>query len=395
MLRLRDTFRLFVVLAFMMAGGLHHSALAQATADFRQDFPPVYTETPMGVNLQTGTFRYFPFSLAIGPFNVQRGFNQSGFSQTGYLYWTSRRTAAGGVMDIVTVKLGETELKFYSNYLAWTSAAVSWKLERTATGYRLTSRDGTIYTFLPHPSQPASGYPNPNAVIDSIRYPDGHMITIRYSATGRLRYMRSSQGYALIYDYNGDNSVVRACGYNLAQTYVTEASTCAGAALVVTLNYVPSSITPINAEWIYPDWIHNAIAPWLAITPSMRLASVVDVRGGVSTLNYTSAGYLACMTLPNASTCEFTNVYGPQPGELAGLTKKIRCESRRQPTARSILIIMSSRFQAMMPRPVMRVVANIERIVGEWTWFFGAGQLRKRPVAHFVCTRRRPERVRI
>lgn len=293
--------------------------------DFRDSFPPVFTETPMGVNLQTGTFRYFPYSLSIGPFQLQRGMNQSNLPFLGNVWVHSISTSGGVSQDIVTVKIGQTKLDFYlhqNGIIPWSSAAVPWKLERLTSSYRLTSRDGTIYTFTTHSSQPPSGYPLPNATIDSVQYPDGQLITVRYSAAGQLRFVRSSLGYALVYDYGVAPSALTICGYNLATIFADETSTCAASPLKVTLGFSSISGTPVRGSEAarFPWMLASEGSPW-ASSGDYLLTSITDVSGHVSTVTYTPSKLVQCVTMPASTVCEFTNVYGPQAGELPALTK--------------------------------------------------------------------------
>lgn len=319
---IRSIWGLFLFAAILV--GSTGSTMAHAQ-DFRDEFPRVFTETPMGVNLQTGRFRYFPFSLSIGPFQLQRGFNQSGLPFLGRVRHRNLQTVNGGSQPLTTVEMGDSQLDFYqseTSVIPWNSAAVPWKLERLTNSYRLTSRDGIIYTFTTHPSQPPSGYTQPNATIDSIQYPDGHVITVRYSSAGHLRFVRSSLGYALIYDRGSSPASVTVCGYNLAVTFADENSSCAASTQKVILGYTAISGTPArNSDAAALPWIQaSSGTPWVNGGDYM-LTSVTDVSGHVSTASYTANKQPLCMTFPASTVCEFTNVYGPQPGELAALTK--------------------------------------------------------------------------
>lgn len=109
-LELLRKFGFGLILAVAAWGG---GAMGQPSIDYRHDFPPVFTETPMGVNSQTGKFRYHPYSIAVGPFTLQRGFNQSDFAFLGRIYAATQRTAGGGQMTLVHVALGESRMEFF------------------------------------------------------------------------------------------------------------------------------------------------------------------------------------------------------------------------------------------------------------------------------------------
>ena len=151
--------------------------------------------------------------------------------------------------------------------------------------------------FAPIPGYNGGGYPLPKAKPLSVVYADGQRIDISYSAAAEETLLVSNQGYALRYESLSNGTVVKLCGFNLAQTFVQSSTSCSGALQTVTLNY----------EIVSPDY--------------KRLTSVVDVEGRTSTLSYTANNFFQCMTLPDSTTCEFSNIYGTQPGEPVGLTK--------------------------------------------------------------------------
>lgn len=272
----------------------------------------------MGVNMQTGKFRYHPYGISVGPFVLQRGFNQADFPFLGRLYTITKQAAGGAQMPVTTVALGESKLEFTrssqtGNFLAWSSAAQGWHLAYNGSVYTLSDKTGAVYTLAPVPGYDGfQGYTVPRAKPLSVQYADGHRIDITYNGLAEELLLKSNRGYALRYERDGTGTQVKVCGFNLTTVFVNESTPCAGALQTVTLNYQIMSADFKN------------------------LISVVDVEGRTSTLQYAAPGpvcepqstptqcsmaYLQCMTFPNSSTCEFTNVFGPQPGEITQLTK--------------------------------------------------------------------------
>lgn len=268
------------------------------------------TSTPMGVNLQTGRFVYFPYSFEMGPFVLRRGFNQTGYSFVGIAIWRTVPTAGGGAQPVMSIYLGATsiptpsdtgnanKIDFVSDnnggFIWWSSNAQGYRLQRLGAGYQLTDRSGNLYYFS---DIPGTGFGTPNGRSTLVTYADGTTVALEYDTSNRLKFMKNNRGYAVLYEYLGGGTQQKICGFNLAYTYANASSTCASSSHVVTLNtsILPSGETQIN--------------------------SVVDLAGLTSNLSYVGNGLLQCMTLPNSSTCEFINSYGPQPGEPTQLTK--------------------------------------------------------------------------
>lgn len=293
------------ILIGLQAGPMSSSATA---ADFRAEFPPQYTDTPMGVNLQTGKFRYWPYSFAMGPFQLERGFNKSGLPYLGRTFVRTLPTAAGIGMPVRTASLGDMLMDFYSGqngYIWWSHTSVGWKLKADNPGFTLTDKSGTTYKFTEY----GSSNP-PQARVTLITYADGSTISVSYDASDRVTYLESNRGYAVRFEHLSGGAQLKICGFNRTVTYTTASTACSGSSYVVTVNN-----TIMTGGYLRPD-------------------SVVDMAGLTSTLTYTGdegpipnstpgsiAGLLQCMTLPGSSTCEFNNTYGPQPGEPTILTK--------------------------------------------------------------------------
>jgi hypothetical protein len=300
--------------AFMVAAGLCLSLLDvnPAFADFRDDFPQILTMSPLGVNLQTGRFHYMSPDLSIGSFNVQSRWNNGGgvdtswamtptsflgigLSLRGWMYWTTKNTFGGGQMTMVKFLIGEKSLGFAVTgtppnhvFMPWDSGTEGWKLVKSGTSYILTNASGDTYTFIDHPAFPTTGYLDKEKLLGTMVTADGGRLDYTYGSSGQILNVQSNRGYAIVYQYDSAASKVHLCGFNTTQTYVNASTTCSGSALKVTYNFVSNGT-------------------------SYELQSIVDVRGGTSSLTRTG-GLVSCITLVNSSTCKLQNSYGPQPG---------------------------------------------------------------------------------
>lgn len=295
-------------LVALQLGALPNAASA---ADFRAEFPPQFTETPLGVNLQTGRFRYWPYSFSMGPFQLERGFNKSGFQFLGRTYVrTLQRPSGLGPVTVRTVTLGDLTMDFYwvvvSGAYSWYSrTADGWRLQNDNPGFTVVDAAGTVYKFTEYGSNSP-----PKARVTLITYADGSTVNVSYDASDRVTYLESNRGYSMRFEYLSNGAQLKVCGFNRSVTYTTASTSCSGSTYLVTINN-----TIMSGTYLRPD-------------------SVVDLAGLTSTLTYageegpgptSTPGYIGglvqCMTLPGSGTCEFTNVYGPQPGEAPQMTK--------------------------------------------------------------------------
>lgn len=261
--------------------------------DFRSTFPPQFTETPLGVNIQTGKFRYWPYTFQMGPFVLERGFNRSDFPFLGIAYWHSVQTAGGNPMSLFAVKLGETRLDFSRNqdgtYLAWTAPTIGWLLQRSGAGHLLTDKSGNTFYFSDFGSAGSDFTPGGRATLAT--YADGSNIAITYDANNRVQWLQSNRGYGVRVEVLAGGAQVKMCGFNLAAVNADANTSCSASNYTVTTN-------------------NTALGDG-----TLRLDSYVDVAGKTSTVSY-AGGQVQCITMPNSSTCEFTNTYGTLPGEV-------------------------------------------------------------------------------
>ncbi|MDP9421338.1 MAG: hypothetical protein M3Q19_00635 [Pseudomonadota bacterium] len=269
------------------------SATASA-ADFRAEFPPQYTDTPLVVNLQTGKFRYWPYTFSTGPFQLERGFNKSDLQFLGKTYVRTLQTVNGAGQPVRTVSIGDLTMDFVSGsngYVWWSTTSVGWKLKADNPGFTVTDASGTTYKFTEYGSDSP-----PKARVTLVTYADGSTINVTYDSSDRVTFFESNRGYAMRYEYLSGGAQVKVCGFNRTITYATATTSCSASAYSLTLNN-----TILTGGFLQTN-------------------SVVDVAGLTSTITYVG-GLMQCMTLPNSSTCEFNNTYGPQPGEATIMTK--------------------------------------------------------------------------
>lgn len=334
------------VVALLLAG----TSAASMAEDYRLNFPPLMTMSPKSVNIQTGRFELSRDEFSIGPLaadlkmSVELNNDTWSFPTTdtaqknirsthpanaiakslrGALIFDTVPTLFGGTMSVIWVDIGDSRLMFTvaqsGNISVWNVAAKGWSLAQSGSDYIATFRNGDRYTFSDHPAIPTQNGKR-NKVLVSKVSADGHRLDYSYGANAELRLIRSNYGYGLLLDYNAGAQTITACGYNLAQTFVNESSSCAAAGI---------------------KKVYGFSSP-----AGYRLTSVTDSSNGVTGLQYTADyGLLRCITLVNSSTCEIENFFGPQPGELIGLTHLDQV--RRQVTATGATWLYRYQFGAV------------------------------------------------
>lgn len=158
--------------------------------------------------------------------------------------------------------------------------AYSGSLGLTGSAYVYVDKDGNIYTF--NPSVDAGGTIGGNTYsqrIDNIVFANGRAQKFYYDANKNLKLVTDSTGYAILFDIGSNGFVADACAIDLARTYVTTTSTCAGQALKTTYQY-------------------NA-------TP--QLSSFTDALGNTTAYTYgglENSGDLICVQPPTSSGCK-------------------------------------------------------------------------------------------
>ena len=274
--------------------------------------PKQMTLSPLGVDLSDGRFSYKATDLSIGPFTLERSF-LGGNTIDGSDYFGPNWTHNHAVYvvekdrvkrDGVYVVLGRSVVHFTAygttgTYNCTNPDCDGATLALANGAFVYTDAQGNVYTFNPSvsPFPPYHNISPPlrNQRVARIDHADGHTLTYTYSGQ-QLRQIASNYGYALVFESAGaGNSISKACGYNRAVTYVTAATTCAGAALAVSYGYGPSA----------------------------NLASVVDVLGRSWGYDYGALPMqLTCVRQVNSSACQVANVYasGGRPREVSRQT---------------------------------------------------------------------------
>lgn len=238
--------------------------------------PKVITSSPTGVNMIDGTYTTSVDDLSIGSLTLQRSY--LGGQETSNHYfgpnWTHNfdiymkyRAASLNHEATTTMVIGREKFVYYGppQSAVPQSDETDTSFQVISSNYVFTNRYGVVYTIF-------SGSGNVN-----IRYPSGRTIDI-VRVNNLPKLITSNDGSAILFDYTG-SSISAACAFNLSQTYVSTASTCASAALKTTYQYTSGNLT-----------------------------GATDVMGNQASYSYGSGG-LACLTDPGTPTCKITNYY--------------------------------------------------------------------------------------
>lgn len=267
--------------------------------------PKVYTMTPGGVSLADGSFTFTEIDLVVGDLQLER-FHLGGrrdpndpffgprMSHNFDIYVAPNHKTRCDEMACMTfmkpiVHMGtsasgtyvETMAPNYSMTVGNLDASSGTLTHTPGNPYVYTDADGNVYTFST--SVAARGTTSSSRRVQNIVFANGRRRDFAYNSDGDLKTVVDSTGYAIVFDYAAVGRVSAACGYNLAQTYVTVASSCTGATLKVQYGY--------SAE----------------ATP--KLVSVTNVTGDVTSYTY-DRNEIACVKPPGFASCKISNVYG-------------------------------------------------------------------------------------
>ncbi|MFA6113955.1 MAG: hypothetical protein WC729_08175 [Sphingomonas sp.] len=281
--------------------------------------PKVMTMTPTGISISDASYNYNVTDLSIGTLTLERFYHMSpGTALDPDAMFNGMRTSNNFDIFVTPNYVPATGLPFnipaHSRPIVHMGSAASGVYRQTnftttptvipnsgeaengvlqfvsASTYIYTDQSGTVYTF--NPAVPVVGvnagvYSSRAQRIGTIAYPDGRVRSFSYNASGQLKMVADSTGYAIVFDYgstsSSDMKITAACGFDLSQNYVTASSTCSGATLKVAYGYTGNLLT-----------------------------SVVDVTGQTTSYAYSSAyvsTYLSCITPPGYSTCKVANNY--------------------------------------------------------------------------------------
>ena len=277
-------------------------ALAQPQPDERQSFPQVDTMSPLGVNMQTGRFIEQGVDFQIGPLVVDHYFTfRSGptggirsprsyaTSLRGFGYIVDNSASGSTTSPVGHVQLGTLRVSFdrlaSGSWFPRDSANTGWKMVDDGSDWILTNKSGEEYHLAQHPALASS-----ERVLMTKTSASGHQLQYSYNSSGRLVGVTSNRGFKVVFEYSGTStsSTVVVCGYNLASTPGASANSCASSDLKATYVYGTNGIS-----------------------------SITGVDQSVVNFTHHSTGGIACITLPNSSTCRIQNqFYTPPPGGL-------------------------------------------------------------------------------
>ena len=314
-----------LALAFLCSTAFNCAAPAYADTT-RDRMPQIYTMTPMGVNIQSGTFVHSETDFTIGSLSFVRAwrsvpsvgtpfspiYDHHSFGGWNHNYGFAARwhpTINDGVEIYADGKV--YQFRWTSVNSTWTP----WNLEQhnnNAFGTQLTgsvdsnlvfrNRNGDIYTF------------NANNQATSVVYIDGTRLDLSYDASRRLRTVLSNRGDAIVLDYGANGMLAAACGFNRA------------------LIHVPAS--PNCTEQSGMPKPHVRTSYGYAANPSGQAYSLTSVTGAdnqVTTMTYDTyfRPNLTCIKPPGFAVCPVTNEYGPNAQNPNHLGDQVR----RQVTA--------------------------------------------------------------
>lgn len=266
-----------------------------AVAGHAQDVTPpkAYTTTPGGINASDGTFVYSETDLALGSLILERyhrglarqpndGMFGKNFSSNFDIY-VAKNVPATGSTNNLTVHIGNTASGSYQQSKSTPASigpqngdAEKANLSWNGTQFVYLDSSGTTYTFSA--TVTASGMPwaGQSRRVERIDFPDGRQQTFSYNAGGKPKLVEDSSGYAIIFDYNGSGDVSVACVFKRSETYVSTATTCAGAQRTTSYGYTFYST-------------------------AYFLTSAVDVLGKTTT--YVNNNGVSCVQPPGFASC--------------------------------------------------------------------------------------------
>lgn len=268
------------------------TGVTRADAQQPDRLPQIYTMTPTGVNLQSGTFMRSKTDLAIGSLNFVRSWEAHSPDphKTLSANWTHNFLLGArieGNNGMTVFADGKTYQFRVNPQGVWQP----WNIDQFNTNGMGAELTGTINGPLTFRNQNGDVHTiNASRRTTRVDLADGTRVDLGYDALNRLRTVISNRGDAIVLDYNTGGRIQTACGYNIADAYVGAATTCAASGLKV--GYAYSAAT------------------------NPLLASVTDLSGTTTSFRY-EGNNLTCITVPGTQTCEVTNFYGPQGDDPA------------------------------------------------------------------------------
>lgn len=310
-----------VDLVRVLAGILVMTAAVPASAQ-EEDLPPPKVQTTVAWNMspKTGTMQVNTTDLSIGDLSLERfnqaypgknkshaqnnpehsqfGFRMSGNFDIYVMPSVEPATKAfvaynGGTYVLplrynVTVHIGNAGSGLYQQAGSPTNTTISLLNADAFSGvlglvggaYIYIDGDGDIYTFNPSVNSGGTIGGSPYSQrVDNILFANGRIQKFYYDANKNLKLVTDSTGYAILFDIGSNGFVADACAIDMARTYVTASSSCAGQSLKVTYQY---DATP-------------------------QLSTFTDVLGGVTSYSYgglENPGDLICVKPPAYGSCK-------------------------------------------------------------------------------------------
>lgn len=259
----------------------------------------MYTQTETGINLSDGSFVQAYIDLEVGPIKLIR--THLGGPVVPYSKAFGPSWSHNFEMYIRTVPSGAPINTFYSDVHVdtgvytfsgdadhvvsspWNDDAKGNKLEKIGSVLRFTARSGTIYEFAL-----ASDLYH---IVKQV-YPNGRTLDFFYNDDQKLKEVRDSSGYAVIFDYAGNGFVADACAVNMALTAVSPSASCGALGQSKQL----------------------AVYGYSAATGGDLLTSAVDRVGQTTIYQYNNPSVsqpaISCVIPPGYSTCKIANAYG-------------------------------------------------------------------------------------
>lgn len=265
--------------------------------------PKVLTVAGAGVSVADGSFTFSDTDLSIGPLRLERIYS-GGRKDANTTPFGPRQShnfdmfVAGNqrtVCDIFClterhpiVHLGNSASGSYLESLtsppviyADQDDALKGDLSKTSGGaYVYTDQSGTVYEFTT--SVAAAGVANSQR-ISRITFPDGRGQAFSYNASGQLKLVLESTGFALVFDYNGSGWISSVCGVNASQAYVSVTSTCSGAALVASYSYTGGLLSLVsNASGNQTAYGYNGNRISTVSRPALGATQLTNYYEGVT-----------------------------------------------------------------------------------------------------------------
>jgi len=268
--------------------------------------PKVNLVTPGGVSIADGSFTMHVTDLSIGPLVLDRfvqppaklpgadyPFFGTGITHNFDIYVAPNyQRPVGAPWNLPPryhpiVHIGANAVGVYAQPMvenptisAFNADARAGVLALVNGAYVFTDSAGSVYTFTP--SVNAGGLAGPSSQrIANIAFADGRTQTFSYDSGSHLKLVSDSSGYAIVFDYDSNGDVLAACGFDLAQNYVSATSTCATASLKVSYGYTGAVLT-----------------------------SVTDIFGKTTTYTRQTTAWgspITCVVPPGYTTCKVSN----------------------------------------------------------------------------------------